>query len=151
MNKGIIFNIQKYSIHDGPGIRTTVFLKGCPLRCAWCSNPESQDFRPEIAHRDTLCDKCGQCISVCEAQAISLNRSGVHIDRKRCTRCGKCVTVCLPGALNILGKSQSADEVFQAVKKDIQYYQNSGGGVTCSGGEPLRAACFRFPVVPVMP
>ena len=135
--KGMIFNIQRYSIHDGPGIRTTVFLKGCPLKCLWCSNPESQLFGPEVAHVDSLCNQCGQCVEVCDTKAISVDDKGVHINRKRCTNCGKCVEVCSPEALKVFGIEMSVEEVFQEIKKDMQYYQNSGGGVTVSGGEPL--------------
>jgi len=135
--KGMIFNIQRYSIHDGPGIRTTVFLKGCPLKCLWCSNPESQLFWPEVAHVDSLCNKCGHCVEVCDTEAISVDDKGVHINRKRCTNCGKCVEVCGPEALKIFGSEMSVEEVFQEIQKDIQYYLNSGGGVTVSGGEPL--------------
>lgn len=135
--KGVIFNIQRYSIDDGPGIRSTVFMKGCLLRCLWCSNPESQKPRPEVAHRDSLCNKCGQCKEVCEAQAICVNDKGVHINRKRCIACGKCVEVCSTGALKLFGKEMFVEEVFQEIQKDIQYYQGSGGGITLSGGEPL--------------
>jgi pyruvate formate lyase activating enzyme len=140
--KGIVFNIQRFSIQDGPGIRTTVFLKGCPLHCAWCSNPESQNFRPEIVHRDTLCTKCDLCIDVCPENAISVRDKGVSIDRKICTNCGDCLSVCLPGALKILGQTMSAGEVFQEIKKDADFFWNSGGGVTASGGEPLAQPDF---------
>jgi pyruvate formate lyase activating enzyme len=135
--KGIVFNIQRYSIQDGPGIRTTVFLKGCPLRCAWCSNPESQNPRPEIAHRDSLCTQCGRCVDVCEAQAISIGEKSISINRRLCTNCGRCAAVCLPGALKVFGEEMSAAEVFRQVKKDEEFYRESGGGVTVSGGEPL--------------
>jgi pyruvate formate lyase activating enzyme len=140
--EGIVFNIQRFSIQDGPGIRTTVFLKGCPLRCAWCSNPESQNFRPEIVHRDSSCTRCGLCISVCPEKAISLRDKGVSIDRKLCTNCGDCIGVCVPGALKILGQTMSAGEVFREIKKDADFYWNSGGGVTASGGEPLAQPDF---------
>lgn len=141
-DKGIVFNIQRYSIQDGPGIRSTVFLKGCPLRCQWCSNPESQNAFPEVAHRDTLCDKCGACVSLCRPKAISIDKDGVYIDRKLCDNCGQCVDACAPGALTVYGKEMTVVEVFEEVKKDIQYYHNSGGGVTASGGEPLDQADF---------
>lgn len=140
--KGIVFNIQRYSIHDGPGIRTTVFLKGCPLRCLWCSNPESQNSWPEVAHNDSLCNQCGQCLGVCDEQAISVDDKGIFINRKRCTNCGKCVEVCTPEALKIFGKKVSIEEVFKEVEKDVQFYRNSGGGVTVSGGEPLAQPAF---------
>jgi len=140
--EGIVFNVQRFSIQDGPGIRTTVFLKGCPLHCMWCSNPESQNFRPEIAHRDSLCTKCSLCIGVCPEKAISIQDNGVSIDRKICTNCGDCLSVCIPGALKVLGQTMSAVEVFREIKKDTDFYWNSGGGVTASGGEPLAQPDF---------
>jgi len=140
--RGTVFNIQRYSIHDGPGIRTTVFLKGCPLLCLWCSNPESQNFQPEIAHRDSLCTECDRCVDVCSPQAISLGNKSISIDRKLCTSCAKCVEVCTPGALKVFGEKMSATEVFEQVKRDEEFYRNSGGGVTVSGGEPLSQPDF---------
>jgi pyruvate formate lyase activating enzyme len=140
--KGIIFNIQRYSISDGPGIRTTVFLKGCPLNCLWCSNPESQRGYPEVAHSDSLCIKCKRCIEICEPKAISLGGKGTHIDRKLCTNCGKCLEVCTSDALKIHGKYMSVTEVFEQIEKDLLYYKNTGGGVTASGGEPLFQPLF---------
>jgi pyruvate formate lyase activating enzyme len=142
MLSGSVFNIQRFSIQDGPGIRTTVFMKGCPLRCLWCSNPESQNTFPEVAHGDSLCNKCSRCVEVCEVQAISLADNGVSIDRKTCTGCGKCVEVCIPGALKVYGEEMSVEEVYQEVVKDRLFYQNSGGGVTAGGGEPLSQADF---------
>ena len=140
--QGIVFNIQRYSVQDGPGIRTTVFLKGCPLFCSWCSNPESQDFEPEIMHRDSLCTICGLCIDACVEKAISVDDKGISIVRKLCTNCGNCVGVCTPGALKLLGETMSAREVFQQIRKDAEFYRNSGGGVTISGGEPLAQPDF---------
>lgn len=138
----IVFNIQRFSIQDGPGIRTTVFIKGCPLRCLWCSNPESQKIFPEVGHSNLLCNKCGRCIEVCEVQSISLTEHGLKINRETCTGCVKCIEVCLPQALRIYGKEMSAEEVFQEILRDRLFYQNSGGGVTASGGEPLSQADF---------
>jgi pyruvate formate lyase activating enzyme len=140
--KGIIFNIQRFSIQDGPGIRTTVFLKGCPLHCAWCSNPESQSFKPEILHRDSSCTKCGLCIGACPEKAISIKDKSLSIDRQKCTSCGDCLSVCVPQALKLLGEEITAGEVFRIVKKDADFYWNSGGGVTASGGEPLAQPDF---------
>jgi pyruvate formate lyase activating enzyme len=134
---GNIFNIQRFSLDDGPGIRTTVFLKGCPLRCLWCSNPESQNARPEIAHRPAVCNKCMKCTEICSNKAISVDSKGVYIDRERCTNCGNCVKVCGPEALKILGEAKSVEDIFQEIKKDIRFYRDSGGGLTVSGGEPL--------------
>jgi pyruvate formate lyase activating enzyme len=141
---GIIFNTQRFSIQDGPGIRTTVFLKGCPLRCLWCSNPESQNFFPEVVHSDFLCNSCGCCLEVCELQAISFTHKGkgVKINRKICNRCGKCVDACIPKAIKFYGREMTVDEVFQEVVRDQEFYQDSGGGVTVSGGEPLSQPDF---------
>jgi pyruvate formate lyase activating enzyme len=143
---GSIFNIQRFSIQDGPGIRTTVFLKGCPLKCLWCSNPESQRTVPEIAHRDSLCNGCEKCLEVCAEKAISLRLSDekyeIKIDRERCNSCGKCVEVCTAGALKVYGQIMSIDEVFDEVRRDSQFYANSEGGVTAGGGEPLLQADF---------
>jgi len=140
---GRIFNIQRFSTEDGPGIRTTVFLKGCPLVCPWCANPESQLGTIEVAHSDPLCDHCGHCIPACDKQAISLNpEGGIIIDRTRCDNCAKCVAVCGPRALRVLGQDYTVEDVFEEIKKDESYYRNSGGGVTCSGGEPLTQARF---------
>lgn len=141
-----VFNIQRFSIHDGPGIRTTVFLKGCPLRCLWCSNPESQSPVPEVAHRDSLCTGCGDCLKVCDEEAISLSSSDVafkiKVDREKCNNCGKCVDVCTIRALKVYGQTMSVDGVFDEVRRDIAFYSNSGGGVTAGGGEPLGQADF---------
>lgn len=138
----VVFNIQRYSVEDGPGIRTTVFLKGCPLRCSWCSNPESQKYVPEVAHRDSLCVRCGKCIEVCEARATSLTAKGSRINRRACTACGKCVDACLAGARIFYGKEMSVDEAFAEVARDKAFYENSGGGVSVCGGEPLCQADF---------
>jgi pyruvate formate lyase activating enzyme len=140
--EGIVFNIQRYSIDDGPGLRTTVFLKGCPLTCLWCSNPESQNPSPEVTYRYTSCKQCGTCVKVCPVQAVTLDEDGVHIDRKACTKCGECVNNCVPKALQMSGKKMTVDEVFKIVKKDADYYEASGGGVTCSGGEILMQPEF---------
>ena len=135
--EGIIFNIQRYSIHDGPGIRTTIFTKGCPLRCQWCDNPESQSYHPEIFARSERCDHCQKCLDVCSRGAIALDDAGMRIDRVRCDLCMKCVDVCLTGALTCVGKSITVEEVVREASKDELFYRNSGGGVTLSGGEPL--------------
>jgi pyruvate formate lyase activating enzyme len=139
---GIIFNIQRYSIDDGPGVRTTVFLKGCPLCCLWCSNPESINPMPEVAYRYSSCKRCGTCVGACPNGAITLDEDGIHIDRKNCRMCGTCVSVCVPEALKISGKKMSVEEVFKIVKKDNDYYEASGGGLTCSGGEVLAQPEF---------
>jgi glycyl-radical enzyme activating protein len=141
--KGLIFNIQKFSVHDGPGIRTTVFLKGCPLRCLWCSNPESQDFSPELMVRDILCKGCGACVEICPRGAITITREeGRKIDRIRCDRCMECIPACLYQAVQICGNYLTVDEVLKEVLKDRLFYKNSGGGVTLSGGEVLMQGWF---------
>jgi pyruvate formate lyase activating enzyme len=143
MESGGVFNIQRFSVHDGPGIRTTVFMKGCPLRCLWCSNPESQDFAPDLMARDILCKGCGACVKACPRGAITLSRkTGRKIDRKKCDRCFACVAVCVYQSLQICGKTVSVDEVMDEVLQDRLFYQNSGGGVSVSGGEALSQSPF---------
>jgi len=142
MESGVIFNIQRYSIDDGPGIRTTVFLKGCPLTCLWCSNPESQKLAPEVSYRFTACRRCGKCVQNCPSGAATLDGDGVHIDRTLCKVCGKCVEGCLPEALSISGKRMTTDEVMKVVIRDKDYYESSNGGVTASGGEILMQPAF---------
>jgi pyruvate formate lyase activating enzyme len=135
--EGIVFNIQRYSIDDGPGVRTAVFLKGCPLKCLWCSNPESQNPQPELSYRYTAGKHCGTCVNVCPNKAITLDEEGIHIDRSLCKVCGACVRACAAQALRISGQVMTVDEVMKVVRKDKDYYEASGGGVTCSGGEIL--------------
>ena len=140
--KGLIFNIQRFSVQDGPGIRTTVFVKGCPLECPWCSNPESIHPYPEVAHSAMLCKQCGTCIAACDLNAISFAEEGIKIDRENCNNCGKCIEVCPNSALKMFGTEVSVEEIFDEVTKDKLYYHRSDGGVTVSGGEPLRQARF---------
>ena len=140
--EGTIFNIQRYSLDDGPGMRTTVFLKGCPLKCLWCSNPESQDPAPMVSYRYTSCKKCGACMKSCPQKAIMMDEDGVHIDRAACDRCGTCVEVCMYEAMRWSGERVSVEKVMKTVLRDKLYYQTSGGGVTCSGGEILMQPDF---------
>jgi pyruvate formate lyase activating enzyme len=141
--RGMVFNIQDYCIHDGPGIRTTVFLKGCPLRCQWCSNPESMNSRPQLGFIKMKCTKCGKCVSACTEGAMGGAVDEIpQIDRERCTNCGKCVEVCGADALAVYGKEMTTEELFEAVRKDEIFYRGSGGGVTVSGGEPLQQPEF---------
>lgn len=143
MKKGIISNIQKYSTEDGPGIRTTVFMKGCPLRCLWCQNPENINFHPEVVWYDTKCTRCGRCIEVCPEGATSLTKDEkIVIDRKLCKACGNCVEACPNKAREIMGKLMTTDEVLADVEKDRVFYDVSGGGVTASGGEPIAQPEF---------
>lgn len=140
--KATIFNIQRYSIDDGPGIRTIVFFKGCPLRCLWCCNPESQRPEPEISHNSNLCLKCGRCANNCPNHAIRMTENGPVINREICVNCGSCTKECYPQAIKLIGEKKSVDEIYRTVKKDEQYYKASGGGLTVSGGEPLTHVDF---------
>jgi glycyl-radical enzyme activating protein len=143
VTKGWVFNIQRYSIQDGPGIRTTVFLNGCPLRCLWCSNPESQGAPPSLFYFDSLCVRCYRCVEACPTGATSIAPDGsIKIDRTRCERCGKCAEVCPNEARVMSGKLMTVDEVLEVVKKDALFYKNSGGGITASGGEPTHQPEF---------
>lgn len=135
----MILNIQSYCIHDGPGIRTTVFVKGCPLRCLWCQNPESQCGEPQLMVYESKCTHCGECIRHCPENAIMYGAGSgkVTTDRKKCNTCGKCVPVCRNGAREISGNVMSADEVVSIVMRDKLFLDESGGGMTISGGEAL--------------
>ena len=140
---GLIFDIQRFSIHDGPGIRTTVFLKGCPLRCLWCHNPESQDMRSELAFEPDKCVGCGTCFRVCPTGAHRLNADGKHLlDRSACIRCGACAQECYSGALDFIGKPSTVADVLNDVLRDRPFYETSGGGLTISGGEPMAQFAF---------
>jgi pyruvate formate lyase activating enzyme len=145
--KGVVFNLQHYSIHDGPGIRTTVFLKGCPLKCLWCQNPESQDPDPLLFFTAEKCTGCGTCAEVCPNGAIRLIDGKSKTDRERCTWCGKCVSVCPSEARSIIGREMTAEEVFEDLKTDDIFYRNSGGGVTLSGGDPVFQPDFSIAIL----
>jgi pyruvate formate lyase activating enzyme len=132
---GLIFDIQRFSVHDGPGIRTTVFFKGCPLRCLWCHNPESQAALPELLHWPGRCIGCGECAAACPQAAIP--PGGGLPDPQRCTTCGACVEVCYADAREIAGREMTVSEVMALVERDVPFYDQSGGGMTASGGEPL--------------
>jgi len=144
---GIIFDIQHYSVYDGPGIRTCVFLKGCPLRCAWCHNPESHKLKPEIAYFKDRCVGCGRCVDACPNEAIKLTKDGVVRDYERCTVCAKCVEACETGAMEKIGKEVSAEEIVEGVARDKPFYDNSGGGATISGGEPTMQKEFLIEIL----
>jgi pyruvate formate lyase activating enzyme len=153
---GKIYDIQGFSLQDGPGIRTTVFLKGCPLRCPWCHSPESQQFYAQLCWMSMKCigiEKCGKCLSACSKGAIAPGKwtrhaatqediQFVHIDRSICNNCGDCIGVCYPKALSICGMDYTPDELLKRLCKDLPFYENSGGGVTVSGGEPLSQPEF---------
>lgn len=132
---GYIFDIQRFSVHDGPGIRTNVFFKGCPLKCIWCHNPESQSKQADIGYYSDKCLACGACASVCKLHTVS---DGKHdYNRSECVKCGKCTEICPTNALTFFGREATAEEIIAEVMKDKTFYQTSGGGLTVSGGEPL--------------
>lgn len=132
-----IFNIQRYSIHDGDGIRATVFFKGCPLKCAWCHNPESQRFAPEMLFNSEKCSACAACASVCPVKAIATTSEGMQTDKEKCTLCGTCLDFCTLECREIAGRTYTTDELVFEIKKDLPFYEQSGGGVTLSGGEVM--------------
>jgi pyruvate formate lyase activating enzyme len=138
---GTVFDIKKYAIHDGPGIRTTVFLQGCPLSCWWCHNPESQSLGPVLLYRANRCVLCETCLASCSQNAISISGS-VITDRAKCDVCGKCAEVCYHGARQVSGREMTVAEVMAEVERDTPFYDQSGGGVTFSGGEPLGQRLF---------
>lgn len=142
--EGWVLNIERYTLHDGPGIRTTVFLKGCPLRCLWCSNPESQLSRPEIVYFEEKCTGCGRCLDVCPQEAIlqEAPEAPVTVLFDRCDGCGRCVEACYMETLTLAGEKMTADDVVDIVARDLPFYEHSGGGLTLSGGEPLNQPEF---------
>jgi pyruvate formate lyase activating enzyme len=138
--KGLIFAIQRFSLYDGPGIRTVIFFKGCPLACKWCANPESQKSHPEIMTLDRKCVKCGECAEVCTQgaiTAITVDESGRKLDRRMCNLCMYCAEICPSGSIKTVGRYLTIAQVIDEIEKDQLFYQNSGSGVTLSGGEPL--------------
>jgi len=143
IKKGIVFDIKKFAIDDGPGIRTTIFLKGCPLRCWWCHNPEGQLPAPELMYRKSRCIGCEECVRSCSRGAISVNSLGkLSIERRICSLCAKCTEKCPTDALAIVGKAMDEKEVMKEIVKDSAFYDESRGGVTISGGEPLLQVDF---------
>ncbi len=134
--KGVVFDIQRFSVNDGPGIRSIVFLKGCPLSCLWCCNPESQRVEPDVMYDQKKCVGCGKCVKACRQGAIGPGNEK-WIDRTKCIGCGECVDVCPTGALSLKGEVMTINEIIQILRRDAHYFRNSGGGVTLSGGEPL--------------
>lgn len=135
--KATIFNIQKFSIHDGPGIRTVVFFKGCPLHCAWCSNPESQSTHIQLTYNLSVCQHCLTCLHQCPTQAITHTQNKIHFDSKKCTLCLQCIEACPMQAIDKEGEDKAIEDIVQEVLKDVPFYEESGGGVTFSGGEFL--------------
>jgi len=143
MNTGWIFDIKKYAVHDGPGIRTTIFFKGCPLRCWWCHNPEGIAPEPELTFRADRClDGCRACVGACPERAVTRTAEGVVIDAAACRLHGRCAEICPTDALRIIGREYTVEEILREIEKDRVFYDQSGGGVTFSGGEPLNQIDF---------
>ncbi len=138
---GVIFNVMRFSVHDGPGIRTTVFLKGCPLHCAWCHNPESQSFEPGLMLFEERCRLCGDCVLACPNHRIGDPPGGLHVPDE-CDACGTCVEACVAGARELVGRRATVAELVEEIEKDAVFYEESGGGVTLSGGEPVAQPQF---------
>lgn len=141
-DRGIIFDIKKYAIHDGPGIRTSVFFKGCPLSCLWCHNPEGISGRPHLIYRRDRCIGCSECINACPNEAISLTLEGIETDSSLCKLCGICAEVCPAEAREFIGQTIETAHLVQIIEKDVPFFDESCGGVTFSGGEPLLQAAF---------
>jgi pyruvate formate lyase activating enzyme len=139
---GLVFDIQRFSVHDGPGIRTTVFLKGCSLRCFWCHNPEGLRMMPEVQFLPDRCLGCGACVTACEHDGQHLDDGMRSFERERCVACGACVEACVAEALTLVGKRMAAEDVVAEVMRDRVFYETSGGGVTLSGGEPALQPDF---------
>ena len=142
ISKGLVFDIKKFAVDDGPGIRTTIFLKGCPMRCLWCHNPEGQTFAPELLYRYKKCIRCGECVKICPNQVLFLAGKKLTINREICSVCEACAENCPSGALEISGKKLSVNEVMREIDKDTAFYDESRGGITISGGEPLLQLDF---------
>lgn len=142
MKIGTIFNIQKYSIHDGPGIRTTIFFKGCPLNCLWCHNPESQDINKQIIFSPQKCIACGECYEGCTNKALIPQNSKIIRNKEKCNLCGSCTENCVTEAMEMIGEEITLKKLMKEIKKDMVFYEESGGGATFSGGEPLIQSRF---------
>lgn len=141
-NKAIIFNVQKFCVHDGPGIRTTVFFKGCPLHCLWCHNPEGQTHAKQLLWNHEKCMLCGRCIEICPAHAIGRSDGTLSYDARLCLRCGRCAEACVNNAREIVGVEYTIGELLDEIERDRPFYDQSGGGVTLSGGEAMSQIEF---------
>ncbi|HIS92507.1 MAG TPA: glycyl-radical enzyme activating protein [Candidatus Alectryocaccomicrobium excrementavium] len=149
MEKGILFNVQRFSVHDGPGIRTTLFFKGCPLRCQWCHNPEGYRQQRELSFQSAKCIGCGACLAACPSGAHA-SRDGAHVLlREKCTACGACASACPTGALSILGEIYTAGQAAEAALRDAPFYAD-GGGATLSGGEPMAQPEFALAIARIL-
>ncbi|MGL6201797.1 MAG: glycyl-radical enzyme activating protein [Lachnospiraceae bacterium] len=142
MNQGTVLRIERISPSDGQGLRTVVYFKGCPLRCAWCSTPESQSSQPEWFYKQAKCQQCAACIMACPQSALSFSESAVIRDKSKCINCFKCASACLSHAIGIYGKTMTVDQVMREIRKDTLFYFYSEGGVTLSGGDVLVQADF---------
>ncbi len=145
--KKLLGGIQKFSTEDGPGIRTTVFFKGCPIRCQWCHNPDLISYQPEILHTPSKCIGCGACVKACPTGAIRAGENGMQIDRSLCRRCGVCTQTCYTDALKVSGEAKSVEEIMSEILTDRSFYEKTGGGVTLSGGEVTSHADFAVKIV----
>lgn len=149
MTTGLAFNVQQFSIEDGPGIRTTVFMKGCPLRCAWCHNPEGLRPTPDLVWYDVRCIGARDCVRACRENALALSPQGMRIDRERCNVCGVCAEACPSAALEVIGRRWTPEQLLEELLKDQVFYETSGGGVTFSSGEPMMQVDFLCEVLPL--
>jgi pyruvate formate lyase activating enzyme len=145
---GLTFNVQRFSTEDGPGIRSTMFFKGCPLRCVWCHNPEGLRPQPDLVWYDVRCIGTQECLKACPEKALELTAQGVRIDRQRCDLCGACAQACPAAALEVIGRRWTVDELLAELLKDQAFYETSAGGITCSGGEPMLQADFLSELLP---
>ena len=150
MAQAVITNIQRYSLHDGPGLRTLLFLKGCPLSCLWCSNPETQKAEPELLYSPSQCIACGACAEVCPQGAFKKMGDTINLDHTVCTSCGLCAEECPTGAASMSGYTISIDEALTTLEADVVFFKNSGGGVTISGGEPALYPDFTARLIQVL-
>ncbi|MEM2513751.1 MAG: glycyl-radical enzyme activating protein [Candidatus Bathyarchaeia archaeon] len=145
--KGLVLSIERFAIHDGPGIRTVIFLKGCPLRCKWCSTPDGQRPRPELEFFRERCIGCGKCAETCPSGAVKKSNKGIVNRRNLCMACGKCTITCPTGARIIAGKYMTVGEIMEIIESDTLFYFNSGGGITLSGGEPMMQPSFSIEIL----